>query len=351
MDFSSWDNFSDQPDIIRDKSVKKEIRRKYLFDHIKMILTALFMLPVSLLMMFFFKGKEEETRSDFYGIGVNLDKGNVQQELIEELGVKNLLIRVPLRDIENLNLYYDFAKSFTEKTPKHIVLNIMQDRKNIVDLSLLKENLEQIFTKFDGFVDEYQIGTAVNRSKWGFVSTKEYLNFFKVAYNLKNEKFKSIKLIGPSVIDFEYYVTARMLFNCYDLKFDITNALLYVDRRGNPEESQFFLFDTKGKIDLLFSLAKMSPKSKANIYISEVNWPLKGDKSYAPTSGTECVSHEEYAQYMLKYHEIAKKSKKVKRVYWHQLIAPGYGLVDNRDEKIVRLPQFYAYKDMIAKSS
>jgi len=49
----------------------------------------------------------------------------------------------------------------------------------------------------------------------------------------------------------------------------------------------------------------------------------------------------------MEYFKIAKESKKIKRVYWHQLIAPGYGLVDNRDGKIVKYPQFYAFKKML----
>ena len=34
-------------------------------------------------------------------------------------------------------------------------------------------------------------------------------------------------------------------------------------------------------------------------------------------------------------------------IFWHQLIAPGYGLVDNRDGKIRKTEAFYAFKKMI----
>jgi hypothetical protein len=37
----------------------------------------------------------------------------------------------------------------------------------------------------------------------------------------------------------------------------------------------------------------------------------------------------------------------VERVYWHQLIAPGYGLIDNRNG-IKKYPAFQAYKTMVA---
>ncbi len=94
-------------------------------------------------------------------------------------------------------------------------------------------------------------------------------------------------------------------------------------------------------------MCKLSPKSNDKIYITEVNWPLSNTAPYAPTSEKECVSNEKYSKYMLKYLSIAKKSKKIQKVFWHQLIAPGYGLVDNRDGKIVKLPQFYALKEVL----
>ena len=120
-----------------------------------------------------------------------------------------------------------------------------------------------------------------------------------------------------------------------------------MDRRGAPQNSQYGIFDTKNKIDLLYSLVKLSPKCTNDIYITEVNWPISNTAPYAPTSEKECVSCEEYTKYMLDYHKISKDSKKIKKVFWHQLIAPGYGLVDNRDGKIVKYPQFYSFKEMI----
>ncbi len=341
-----WDHYSDQPHIIKDRAFKKQARKKHILDFFLMFLSSFFILPYAFLTMFFQKGRAKRVKADeFYGMGVNLDKGNGQQALIEELGVKNLLIRLPLSDMQNLQAYYDFAKSFGDD--KKIVLNILQDRKNIEDLELLKSNLEQIFEKFAGLVSEYQIANAINRLKWGFFSAKEYLNFYEVAYKLRNEKYPHLKLIGSSVIDFEYYYTVRTLFNCFNFRYDATSALLYVDRRGSPYNKQYAFFDTKQKINLLYSLVKLSPKSKNKIYISETNWPLSGTAPYAPTSEKECVSNEEYTQYMLEYHNIAYKSAKIDKVFWHQLIAPGYGLVDNRDGKLVKLPQFYAYKKMI----
>jgi hypothetical protein len=107
------------------------------------------------------------------------------------------------------------------------------------------------------------------------------------------------------------------------------------------------IFDTKNKIDMLYSLVRLSKKTTNDIYITEVNWPLSNTAPYAPTSEKECVSEEEYAKFMTQYLRIAKKSGKIKRVYWHQLIASGYGLVDNRYGKIRKTPTFERLKKEI----
>ncbi|NCB12481.1 MAG: hypothetical protein EOM78_12710 [Erysipelotrichia bacterium] len=344
-----WDNYSDQPHVIKDKAYKKAMRKKHLKDFIKLFFSSIFILPIAIFFMKFFRGKNQTLNEEFYGIGVNLDKGEIQHELVEELGVKNLIIRFPLWDIKNIDLYVEFAQKFNKTSKKNILLNIMQDRQNIENPKLLKENLELIFTKFATLVDEYQIATTINRAKWGFFSVQEYLNFYKIAQNLKEEKYPNIKLLGPSVIDFEYYYNVRAMFNFQNIKYDIVSSLLYVDRRGSPRNTQYGFFDTKNKIDLLYSLVKLSNKCKNEIYITEVNWPISNTAPYAPTSEKECVSLEDYTKYMLDYFKIARESKKIKRVYWHQLVATGYGLVDNRDGKIVKYPQFYTFKEMIQK--
>ena len=107
------------------------------------------------------------------------------------------------------------------------------------------------------------------------------------------------------------------------------------------------IFDTKNKISMLYALAKLSPKTTDEIYITEVNWPLSNTAPYAPTSELECVSEEEYAKFMAEYLHIAQRSGKVQRVYWHQLIAAGYGLVDDRTGTIRKTKAFEVYKQLL----
>ncbi len=339
-----WDKYSDQPYPIKDKTYKKQMRKKNIWDYIPLLLTNIILFPLSIILMPFFKGKKI-VKEGFYGIGIDLDKGEVQKELIEELGVKHLLVRMPLWEMHRVEEYVAFIKSFSED--KQILLNILQDREHIEDEGLLKKDIDTIFEKFSPYVKEYQVGNAINRTKWGFFSMGEYLKWYSIIQKIRDEKYPDLKLIGSSVIDFEYHYTIRTLFNLFRVKYDKLSSLLYVDRRGAPGNRQMGIFDTKNKISMLYSLAKLSPKTTDEIYITEVNWPLSNTAPYAPTSELECVSEEEYAKYMIEYFHIAKESGKIQRVYWHQLIAAGYGLVDNRGGIIRKTKAFEEYRQML----
>ena len=344
-----WD-LSDQPKILK-KEDKKLLRKGHLKDFLKLIGVNLIYFPYLFIKYLLKKNlpalSSQPSALSFYGICVNLDKGNEQVKLIEELGVKSLQIRVYLSDIKNINTYVEFAKMFKNK---HIVINIIQSRNHIENYELLKKDIKIIFDAFLGICDEFIIGHTINRIKWGFVSVDEYLQFFQVVQKIRDNEFKDYKLIGSSVIDFEYHFTIATLFNNYKIYFDKVASLLYVDRRGSPYNTQYGIFDLKNKIDFLYTIVSSSKKANNEIYITETNWPLKNTAPYAPTSEKECVKMDEYIQYMKEYFDIAKKTNKISKVYWHQLIAPGYGLVDNRDNKLVKTKAFYAFKEMISGS-
>ncbi len=338
-----WDKYSDQPYPISDRTYKKRMRKKHIFDYIPLFFTNIIIFPLSIIIMKLFNSSKVVSNKDFYGVGVDIDKGDIQVELIKELGVKHILVRMPLWEMSRVDEYLEFVQKFKGVD---ILLNILQDREHIEDDNLLKRDIEMIFDKFSPFVREYQIGNAINRTKWGFFSMGEYLRFFETIQEIRDKKYKDIKLIGSSVIDFEFHYTIRTLFNLFRVKYDKFSSLLYVDRRGSPDNTQMGIFDTKNKIDMLYALVRLSPKTSNDIYITEVNWPISNTAPYAPTSEMECVSEEEYSQFMSRYLDIAKSSGKIKRVYWYQLIARGYGLVDDRDGEIRKREAFYAFRDI-----
>ena len=345
-----WDHYSDQPYIL-EKEDKKSLRKGYFFDFLKLLGTNSLYFPYLFFKFFLTKNRETviQDEKSFYGLCVNLDKGDIQHTLVEELGVKSLQIRVFLDDMENIDTYVSFAEKFG--LDKEILVTIIQDRAHIEDPLLLEKDIETLFDRFQHISSEYQIGNAINRIKWSFVSMEEYLRFYETVQKVRDEKFTSLKLIGSSVIDFEYHMTIRTLFNAYKIHYDKFSSLLYVDRRGSPQNKQMGIFDLKNKIEFLDTIVRSASKTEDHIYLTEVNWPLSGTAPYAPTSEKECVDEKVYTQYMLVYFDIAKKTGKIEKVFWHQLIAPGYGLVDDRDGQLRKRDAFYTFKNMIEEGS
>ena len=337
----NWDEYSDQPHQLQDRSFKKMMRKRELNSLVRTILTAIFILPLSILAMPFVKRKVVNS-AEFFCIGVDYQKETeFTLECIEDLNVERILLRLKLWEMDTLPQ----LKNFLEKQNKKVTLKIMQDRENIEDLELLKQNLHQIFSELRLHVDIFEIGTTINRAKWGFFSVDEYAKFYQVAYYLQQNEFTDIKLIGSGVIDFEYHYTAHTLFNSFKYKMNGVSSLLYVDRRGAPENAQMG-FALSDKIALLSTMVWMSPKTSQDLHITETNWPITGTAPYAPTSEHECVNLETYADFMLRYYLIAFASQQVESVSWHQLVAPGYGLIDNR-EGINKYPAYQTYKFMV----
>jgi hypothetical protein len=342
MSISKWDHYSDQPHIIKDKRLKREIYKKSIFELFKILFLTIALSPFILISYIFIGFKKREVDlNEIFSMGVSLENDSGETlKLLNELNIKNILIRFPLNKIDDIDRYREFIDQFKDY---NILINIIQTRSMIEDKRLLEESLREVFLTFRS-VKEYQIGTTINRKKWGFFKLSEYFKFFKVAKDLRDREFKHIELIGPSVIDFEYHFNIYSLFNFYNIFFDSFSTLLYVDRRGSPFNTQIG-FDLYKKIKLLASIMLISPKTSNRLYITETNWPLKDTAPYAPTSEKECVDPKEYADFMVAYYLIAIASGYVKRVYWHQLIARGYGLVDNIDG-LKKYPSFYAFVEM-----
>ena len=322
-----WDSYSDQPEQLKDKAYKKKMRKREIYSLIKTIFISIITLPISIVAMPFVKRKQIESKT-FFSMGVDYQREpELTIKLLEELKLKRVLVRLKLWEFETIHELKNFL---LQNKHRKITLKILQDREHIENLELLKNNLRTIFILLDGLVDIYEIGSTINRAKWGFFSVDEYNKFYKVAYDLKEVEFPDAKLIGSGVIDFEYHFTAHTLFNFFKYHYDGIASLLYVDRRGAPENMQMG-FSLSDKIALLSTMVWLSPKTEHELHITETNWPITGTAPYAPTSEHECVSEELYADFMIRYHLLAFASQQINSLSWHQLIAPGYGLVDNRD--------------------
>lgn len=341
-----WDHLSDQPHIIKDKKFKKSLKKLGFFHYIKSFFVALLTLPIIFLIMPFFRFNTSKCKgADFIGLCVNQDKDpHITPAFIKQLGVKKILVRIPLWDCDNLDAYKAFCLSLGDV---EILFCVLQDREHVTNTALLKENIYHVFDTLSCISTNFQIGNATNRLKWGFVSVEESLRFFSVVKAQRDTYFKDIKLVGSSVIDFEPVSTVRSLFHFYNAKADAMAALLYIDRRGAPENTQGWIFDFKNKIRFTYCAMRLSPNIKNDLYITEINWPLKDRPGYAPAKGACTVSEKDAALYLVRSYLLAWATGQVTSMYWHQLIAPGYGLIDNRNVKIRTMLAFDAFKTLL----
>ncbi len=351
-----WDEYSDQPKIILDKAFKRRMRAQHWPDLLKMLATAGVMLPSAMIAMglksllSLWSPPPRCVPANFFGMGVSLERGDIQYDLVAELGVTEVLVRLPLWKLEDFSAYLRFIEGW-HRRGCNVMVNLLQDPRTIGDKTNLERQAREALSALEGLISRAQVGNAINRAKWGFYSVSEYLDFFGVFQAARDTHAPNIKLCGPAVIDFEYHHTARALFNARTIEFDQVSTLLYVDRCGHPMNPQLGIFNTTRKIQLLYALATMSSKvANPQLLITEVNWPIKETAPYAPTSETECVSEDEYEDYMAAYYQMAFATQMVETVYWHQLIAPGYGLVDNRGGRLRRREAFGRYQKMVAEA-
>ncbi|MEL6749929.1 MAG: hypothetical protein AAFO09_06545 [Pseudomonadota bacterium] len=353
-----WDPYSDQPAVIGNRALRRQLYRQGAIGIIKTLFSGLLLPLLSIPLLYKKRCTINAARIDSIGLCVNIESALTQKHsvpteqlvaMVEKLGIERLLIRIPLADIQHIERYIEFIRHFRSK---NLLVAILQDRRHINDPALLEQSLQTIFTALDGIVHYYQIANAVNRRKWAFTSLDEYFDFFAVAQKIKQTHFPHIKLLGASIIDFELPNFTRTLFHLKPIQYDGVASLLYVDRRGAPENKQFG-FDLIGKINYFHSLIKTSTKTQNELWITETNWPLSGTEPFAPAAGDCMVSEEAQARYLVRYYLLMFASGKVTACFWHQLVAPGYGLVDNRIQSdtrqnpIRKRKAYYSFKLLI----
>jgi len=356
-DPAPWDPFSEQPYPIRQR-LSKLARLRFAFaDYAKSILTLLVCLP--LLAAFHVAlatgyrpanwSRPQRRAKEFMGLAIALNScdGPRQAYHIRDLGVKHLLLRIPVWEADDLGKYTDFITSLPEC---EFAVCVMQDRQHVLDPELWRTHLRTIVEECWPRVRHFQVGQAMNRSKWGCFKTAEYLALASIAEELRAE-FPGIQLIGPGILDFETLPLLRSLIHGFPVQWDAVGCGLYVDRRGSPRNRQLLLFNLRHKILHFAACIRFSPKAGRRFWVTEVNWPLSNTAPYSPTCERDCVSEEDAATYLAEYYVDAWDSQLVERVYWWQLVARGFGLIDVDADQSLRLrPAYHAFKGMLQTS-
>ena len=276
-----------------------------------------------------------------FAVGVTPVDGREPEvlKLLEDLGVTRCLLRLPSWEADGLDRYDRFRRELQSQGIE-VLYALLQRRQDVREPQTWQRFLREVFERFGGGGARFEVGHAWNRTKWGVWDHREYLRLARAAEEAARDH--DVRLAGPAVIDFEFHLYPPLLKR---LSFDVITSLLYVDRSGAPEAKQFG-WDFPRKLALLRGIVDTCSGRERGLWITEVNWPLKDTGEYSPAAGRPNVDEEEQADYLVRYYVLGLCSGWVERIYWWQLVAPGYGLVDSRPPVWRKRPAFLALKTL-----
>ena len=271
----------------------------------------------------------------------------------DRLGARRAMIRLhpwQERHDEELELARALAARGVE-----LAFTLPQNRELVRDPERWSAAIEELAGLFTPFGRRFQIGQAINRSKWGIWNFDEYLELAARAARILR-RTPGVELFGPAVIDFEAHATAAVVNlrlprksapHSPALCFDGLASLLYVDRRGAPENRQLG-FDTADKVRMLAAIGGTARRvGSARQWISEVNWPLR-EGPHSPAGKSVAVDEATQADFLVRYFLLAAGGGLVERIDWWQLVARGYGLCDPQADGTLReRPAFAALATLI----
>jgi hypothetical protein len=296
------------------------------------------------------KAARHAAPTPFGGIGLAVRPRPLNREAhvegISELGLGPVLIRLHPWDRDHSEEEH-LARALRERGHE-LSFAIPQNRDLVRDRSRWRQAVEEIAERFSPYGRHFQVGQAINRSKWGVWTREEYLELYLEASEILRRR-EDVEVMGPAVIDFELQVVLALVDRrTPGLRFDIVSSLLYVDRAGAPENRHLGM-DTADKATLLRAIADVGRSCSNRCWITEVNWPL-WEGPHSPAGRTVSVGEEEQANYLARYYLLTLGTGLIERVYWWRLIARGYGLIaPEPDGSLRRRPAWHALKTLVSE--
>lgn len=348
-DKAVWDRLSDQPHQHARPWTKLAVRLSDAPAHLETAAAVAGALPRIHARYRELKRRLYQEPTGFSGAGIALRPYPADPEaplrLTAALGCRSVLLRLhPWEGDHAAELA--LARALAERGCE-LTFALPQSRELVKDLARWRAALTEIAETFLPYGRRFQIGQAINRSKWGLWTLREYVALAETAEEVLRGAGE-VELLGPAVIDFEFHLTAAVLnLRRRAFHFDAVSALLYVDRRGAPESRQAG-FDTVDKVVLLKAIAETARNAGGRCYVTEVNWPLR-EGPHSPAGRAVSVDEETQADYLVRYFLLSLGTGLLERVFWWQMIARGYGLVDPAEPTALRRrPSFAAFRALLA---
>ena len=343
-DKAVWDHLSDQPHQHASGIEKLAIRVVDAADHIRELTIIVRSLPGLWYRHRRLMARLYRQPVHFDGFGVCLrpwPQGRSEQlAALDELKVRSVLLR--LHPWEDDHREEELLASELAARGYELTFALPQSRELARNPDSWERAIERIADRFVQYGQRFQVGHAVNRSKWGIWKRSEYVELYQRAARQLRAANDTVELLGPAVIDFEHHFTLGLVNRkAPGLTFDVVSSLLYVDRRGAPENQQLG-FDTTAKAVMLRAIAEGGRNCSERCWITEVNWPL-WEGPHSPAGREVSVDESTQADYLVRYYILVLATGLIERVFWWRLIARGYGLCDpEADGSLRRRPSHRA---------
>ena len=347
-DKSVWDELSDQPHQHASRSERLRVRLADSASHLRAVSVAIAAAPR-------IRRRYQELLTDLWsdaiawpgvGVGVGPRSGRPADIVaaLEALGVEQALLRLhPWEDDRTAE--EDLARALAARGVD-LVFALPQVRDLVRDPVRWRSTVSEIGGRLLPYGNRFQIGQAINRSKWGLWNYREYVDLVTAAEQ-ELRALGDVEILGPGVIDFEPHALAAALNYPGIGRLDTVSSLLYVDRRGAPENEQLG-FDALDKATVFRAIADTARGGAPRYWITEFNWPL-WEGPHSPAGRSVAVDEETQADYLVRYCIPILASGVAERVYWWQLVARGYGLLDPGEDGTRRRPAFHALATMLAE--
>ncbi|MCJ7679721.1 MAG: hypothetical protein MUP70_03255 [Candidatus Aminicenantes bacterium] len=340
-----WNPYADQPHNVAPKSERLKTHIRYVDAYfIQLIDNLVYLFPG----LRRFRALRKKMFVESVGIGdpfglcftPHPDRNPYILECFQELGIQKALFRIPSWERKSLDFFERTCDLFKDAGIE-LSIALLQQREDVNSSRKWETFVRDVLHRLGPRCAGIEIGHAWNRTKWGIWDFREYIRLAEPAVRIAAEY--KVRTLGPAVIDFEFHLYPSVLRRIH---FDVISSLLYADRVGSPENKQHG-WDLAKKIALLRATVDVSAGRAKELWVTEFNWPLKGTGQYSPASGKPNVTEKEQADFLSRYFLLGLSSGFLQRIYWWQLIAPGYGLIDDRDNSLRKRPAYFALKTLV----